>query len=322
VAEQAVRLEQIHALGGKKDWARLNRLIEAELKDPGLRAELRQGLQVLQTSVKTLDHLAGCEAALRHPGAGLPAGLDQLPPALQQDSQGLHGLGDLEAALGKPWPDPPDVAALRRDLSAVQAATDEQLALHLKLHLALKARAEGHVDAARELLPPAPELASAGPKLRDLKAVAVRTTPGAGAGLQGPPAPAAVPLPEAPAGGVRPGVKESLHADLPVLKKEMASAGTRVRARAGEVLRQHTSAHAAHLGPSLDTVLRYARKDREQERKRMRQQEEQSEVVARLLGRKPIDSERILIRVMGRQGKTPAEMAAILAKLPPVAPKP
>jgi hypothetical protein len=50
--------------------------------------------------------------------------------------------------------------------------------------------------------------------------------------------------------------------------------------------------------------------------------EEEAEAVARLLGRKLTDSERIMIPVMGQQGKTPAEMAAILAKLPPVAPKP
>jgi hypothetical protein len=322
LAEQAGALEQIHARGGKKDWAGLHQLIEAELKVPGLPAELRQGLQALRTRVEALELLAGCEAALRQAGAGLPAGLDELPAALQKDFRGLRALGDLEAALGKPWRGPPDLAALRRDLAAVQAATDEQLALHARLHLSLKAQAEGHTAAARGLLPSAPELASAGPELRDLKAVAVRTTPGAGAGQPGRPVPAAVLPPEAPAEGVRPGVKESLRADLPVLKKEMASAGTRVRARAGEGLRQHGAAYAAGLGPSLDTVLRYARKGREQERQRVRRQEEQAEGVARLLGRKLTDPELILTRVMGQHGKTPAEMAAILAKLPPVAPKP
>jgi hypothetical protein len=206
--ERASKLEEIGAGGTKRDWPELKKLVEAELAVGQHSAEVRQVLQSLQTPAEQLAFLARCQAALDGPGAGLPAGLEGLPAGLQKEFQGLHHLENVEAALLKPSPKAPDVPTLQRQLDAIRLM-NENLAQHLKLDLALKAQVEQFPAEAQKLLPSPEELARIGPELRDL----TRAGEGireAGAGRKNSAAPESIPLPEAPTGGTRPSVKESL----------------------------------------------------------------------------------------------------------------
>jgi hypothetical protein len=319
LADRAGHLEQIVARGQTKDWPKLRQFVQEELQNPKLPAELRQELQALQTHARQLELRETCLTALRAPGGKLPDGLDQLPADLQKDFQGLDSLKDLQTALAGSWRDLPDVPKVRRQVDAVRAI-DEKLADHLELHLALKAQAEGHSAAARQLLPSATELANTDPALRDLKAVAVDAIGNVGRGGQGPVASPVLPLPEPPAGGARPGVKESLRADLPPLNDEAATAAARMQSRVHEGLRQFGDSHGEPLSEALHTVLEYARMARQQEKEKERQK--QIQPIVGQVNRPLTAAESILARVLREQGKTPAEAAAILAGLPPAAPKP
>jgi hypothetical protein len=87
-----------------------------------------------------------------------------------------------------------------------------------------------------------------------------------------------------------------------------------------EGLEQLRRLHTDHLSHSLDHVLEYAQMGREEERKKERQKRDLP--VVQNLGRPLTTAESILTRVMHEQGKTPAEMAAILGGLSPAKPMP
>jgi hypothetical protein len=308
LAERANNLERIPALREKKDWQGLHQTLETELKVPGLPAALLQEMQALDIHVQCL---AACEAVLRQPGGGLPTGFELLPEPVQKEVRALLSLKDLKAALGKPWKAAPDVAELRRELSAVEKVADEKLTRHIRLHLALRAEAEGHLAVARELLPSAEELEKGGPELRDLKAVLPepRVPP------KGPPSPSDLPKPEGPQAGTRPGVKESLRADLPRLKAEVEATEEQTVARVRKDLETQRAGHEASLAQGLSRILVFSRQGREQQRKKEKQEQDQAEAVAKQLGRPLTGPERTLVGAMVGQGKSPAEIAKILNQL-------
>jgi hypothetical protein len=314
LGEQASRLEQISALGKEKDWHKLGHAIDDVLEVTELPAGLRPELQALRTSVKGLEALDACEAALLKPGGGLPASFELLPRSVQQDVRALQSLEELQAGLGKSWKTAPDVAALRRELSAVETVAGAKLKVRLRLHLALQAEAGGHTAAARELVPSAEELANAGGEVRDLKAVLLE------AKVLPPAAPRPVdpPVPEGPRTGTRPGVNESLRADLPGLNADMEATAKQTRARVRKDIDTHRLGLAAPLARGLSKVLDYSQQGREKKREKEKQTQAQAEAVAKQLGRPLTGPERTLVGVMAEQGKSPKQMADVLSHLPSV----
>jgi hypothetical protein len=107
--------------------------------------------------------------------------LDKLRAAAQR----LHELEMLQAALGRPWSNPPDVPEVQTSLTSLLEGTkDPSLVDRVRLDLAAKAEATGHLEVAR--------------KLRDLRV----GTPGPREDVPGrpPPGPGPLPTPEAPRG--------------------------------------------------------------------------------------------------------------------------
>jgi hypothetical protein len=129
-------------------------------------------------------------------------------------------------------------------------------------------------------------------------------------------------VPEAPPGGTRPLVKESLREDLPSLKAEMEVSTKQTRARIGKELEAYRSSQASPVASLLNKILDHSRKEREQQREKEKQVQARADGVAKLLGRRLTGPERSLVGVMVEQGKSPEEMAKILKELPSAPPKP
>jgi hypothetical protein len=143
--------------------------------------------------------------------------------------------------------------------------------------------------------------------LRDLKAL--------GSGAAEPPhAPSVLgplPVPEAPAAGFRPGVRESLHADLREME-ELAAAEKAARQRVLSDLEDRAQNHWHHLHLGLHQVqecIRAAqgRPDRTDDGA----EDARTAEVTKLLGREPTPAERLLIGRL-RETKTAEETATIL----------
>ena len=123
-------------------------------------------------------------------------------------------------------------------------------------------------------------------------------------------------VPEGPAEGVRPPIKESLQSDLPPLEEDVSATVKRARVRVsksvGEQI-EYDSLIAAHW---LRMLHQFTGEVRESARQEERQKEEGTERdVARLLGRGLTASERILVGAMSAKGKKPADMATVLSNL-------
>jgi len=113
-------------------------------------------------------------------------------------------------------------------------------------------------------------------------------------------------------------VKEEPGKGLPPLEEEANTSERVCRERLKAGLRPYADANARSLYLALDRLRRHARDDQTRDED---DEEKRAAEVAGLLGRELEPSERILVGVMRRQGKSPNEMADVLRRLPAENPK-
>jgi hypothetical protein len=250
--------------------------------------------------------------------SSLPAELTVTVTAVGRQAKPLDVLENLEALVGKVDAELPSLTTLNRHLTTLAEATgDVRLARRCRQYLAFEAELKGQTDLARQLVgTDALVVGSSRARLRDLKvSILGEANAGEAAAKSGRTAHGPGPIPEGPAEGLRPKVKEATKADLPPLKEEMAAADKQFRARLKEDLgkqkemRQHYLQENAHLLHALT----HRSKEDDEWRKKM-ESEEAPATVARLVGRDLTATERLLVPKMLARGKRPAEIAQFLLK--------
>jgi hypothetical protein len=244
-----------------------------------------------------------------HPGA-LPRSLSAARSLLAEDAESLLCLGAVRDALHGPLPQ--DSAALERHLLRLARVVEDGLLAQVRQSLLVRAHLEGRSDLLR-ILPQAPENPTAQTLLRDLKALNAQAPSAALsesriASVLGP-----LPVPEAPAAGFRPGVKEALDADLPTLKR-LAATEKEVRLqvvgnieKAARARADHFHLHQYHLAHTLRAL------PRSREEKKNRTPAPSFAVLEAGLGRLT-PGERLLVQHLSAK-KTPEQTLAILRRL-------
>jgi hypothetical protein len=225
----------------------------------------------------------------------LPVATHQALREVGEHCDGLAMLGRLREMLQRPWSE--------TDVQTLDAALRHggEKGGRLKHFLACRAALEGHLDVARDLGAPAD-----GPGLlRDLKRAA-STSP-----REAPAASALGPLiPEGPAMSFRPGVRESLKADLPLMN-ELTAAEKAARKTALEEIERQARRRAAHV--TLLTGRWAMPQPNRPADEPVAVGEPEIDEVVKLLGRRVSEAERVLIRHL-RASKDAAETAELLAR--------
>ena len=299
-------LEELQKLGSEQRWGKLAGRSEEVLRTPELPKALYQTVGELRTQALVLHDLTLLQEALATGSLQRDAGLvvENMPDSLQPSVRGLSSLVALQRIISKPWHSPPDPDTLLEHLASIPHATgDASQAARWQHELARKAEREGHPQVAK--------------KLRDMKSVkGLEEHPPNKMGGEGMNRSLPLLVPEGPAEGVRPPIKESLQSDLPPLEEDVSATVKRARVRlsksVGEQI-EYDSLIAAHW---LRMLHQFTGEVRESARQEERQKEEGTErAVARLLGRGLTASERILVGAMSAKGKKPADMATVLSNL-------
>lgn len=237
------------------------------------------------------------------PVAALPPELHQAITAVPRGVRAVKTLDDLRAAVAAG--DDAKSAALLRDVEV----SDRPLAGDVRRWLGYRAMRDGKADAARAILGEAPP-----PDSRVLLRDLTRTL--AAAETFGPDPGVVLLVPEAPATGIRPGVKEDPLADLPPLT-EVSAVEKRCQDGLSSRIASHLQTHQARGNANLGRVQGFVEAAREREKdpafedERRKEREALAAVEAKL-GR-PLDpAERLLAQAVLRQGKTPDEVAKIV----------
>jgi hypothetical protein len=343
VAGPARRGDWGEATARARDW--LGRLSSSSLPEPGLQsAEFRARLTELRDSLKgivevgkhlaALDRLEGALAAkqpaetVRHLH-GMDAG--SLGPKLKQQAEGLRGLAELQVQAAGRWTRPPAVADIKRSVARLQSAlrdvagTDPALGRKLLQDLAVKAFLEGHAAEYRELMPADGPSRHAANLLRDLKALAlgegtvstfpassaVPVEPGKGAGAPRAPPGLEPLLPEGSRESWRPPVKESALSDLPPLEKaaELAQAVKAQAEASVKPQRKALQAQAEAARQTLNGVHGRVRAPDQVERRQFANLEA-------TLDRRLLPRERVQVRSLLEQKRTPPQIVAVLKSQP------
>jgi hypothetical protein len=200
-----------------------------------------EALQQLQTGIKGYDLARPAEAAKALSGVNFAA----LPGKLEKPARALRSVAELRAAARGRWEKAPDVATLKQNVATFErglgdATGADELGKRILQDLAVKAFLEGHVAEYKGLMPADGPPQHAANLLRDLKALAlgegsVATWPAesvlpAPEPGKGPPPGLRPLIPEGPAQGWRPPVRENAKADLPPLERAVEVAAT-IKAR-------------------------------------------------------------------------------------------
>jgi hypothetical protein len=219
--------------------------------------------------------------------------------ALHAEAKYLDQLALLQNSLSlQPGTREPDAEQVATALESLQGKTgDTPLARRVQNDLIARAKANGHPDLAR--------------KVRDVKLLAAKPEGGA---PESAPALGKTPVPEAPAGGPKPGPHEEPTKRLPSLGDKPAPSGKSSRERVGEELNEQVSAHRAVLTDHLLHLHDLTQGRKEKEKEGDPDSHYQAEV-KRALGRELTASERMLAREMRRQGKPSAACAEVLRDL-------
>jgi len=198
----------------------------------------------------------------------------------------------------------------------LDATGDKELVGDVKEFLGVGAQRHGRPEQAKKLLPSGWEKEDPRTRLRDMKKrfeAKYKTPPDGGAAPQN-----VGPVPQPGGEGPKPGVKEEPGKGLPPLEEEANTSERVCRERLKAGLRPYADANARSLYLALDRLRRHARDDQTRDED---DEEKRAAEVAGLLGRELEPSERILVGVMRRQGKSPNEMADVLRRLPAENPK-
>ncbi len=319
------RLSQDQNLGSAEFRVERVKVQEVLIEARGL-AEQMQALKALETTLEGLGK-ASAEQAAR---ALRQVDRARLSGELQRHAEGLRGLAELRAEVGRKWVRPPDVAELKASVGRLERAlvdvpgAEGNLGKKLLQELAVKAVLEGHAAEALKLLPEGGPAEHAASLLRDLKALAlgegkVETAPAQlalGEPGKGPGSPRAPPgleplIPEGAREGWRPPVKESAKADLPPLK-QAEKVGAEVKARAEKAVpaqRANLEKRAAQTRQKITTVYNRVMAPERAERRQLAAVE--SELDRRLRA-----EERVKARLLLGQGRPVGQVVATLKAQP------
>ena len=306
-AETPAIVQRAAGLADKKDWPLLARELGRALEEPTLPLRLRRDLTSALSEVRKLALLEDCgrDLAAKGRAPAIVSDLTTLPDPLKRDLRGLASLSHLGDELTSSWKNPPEFAKLESALADVRATPGgEPLADALATLLAIRAHQEGHAKLTR-LLPAGLSLDDLPPRLRDVKLArpASRVADGNPAML----------APEAPAAGVRPRVRESAMADLPVVGQEATQHADGLRGRVQLALEEQRTVHTLQVHRLIDQARRplSAGNADEDEEERARAEQHRTRVEQAL--KRPLSrSERALARGMYRRGETPARSAELL----------
>jgi hypothetical protein len=286
---------EIHGLGERGEWAKLNGPIDEALRVPGLPAELRQPLENLRVQATQLNQLTQWQKSLalgEAPRLPAPGGA-VVPVPLERGARGLNSLEALRAEFGQAWTKPPEVVAFEQHLTSLLAAEiDPVLVTRLQRCLAYKAMLAGHEAAAQRLMPVSDLAGDLSTQLRDLKLTVLGESSGVlGAGQKPTGAAGAIPIPEAGTGTVPP-IREPAATGLPPLEEELASTTQRMRARLAAETREQIDVLRPEVASHLDFLHRVG--DKARGKSQGKDKDDNSEAaVAQLLGRALKPHERI-----------------------------
>jgi hypothetical protein len=330
------------------DWLKRDAAVfqPEQAQAPKERVEARKGFQVVAdlardgAATKRNEHLGHFEALLQASGRDRPAetlqaarriALAELPDDLAKAARNFTALAEVQQALAEPWKAAPDVARLRTsvaELEPILSGADgdpkgEVLRQQLQQELALKAFLEGHVKEARALLPVGGSPEHAARLLRDMQALlegkgevtteparrVAPAPPGQGDGARAPPPGLKPLLPEGPADGWRPTVRERAAADLPPLEQAGRRAQS-ARKSVAERVEKEYEAVARQTAPAflpLTQLRQKLDKEDEQEQKKLAE-------LKRLLKEPPGEADLIEARHLLREGKESVEVVAALVE--------
>jgi hypothetical protein len=256
-----------------------------------------------------VDELAGKE--LGRPGHA-PAVTDDLKAVQTAARTSLAVERVLPAVDAKATPDAPDLEQRLADLLA--ATGDKDLVRDVKEFRGVEALRRGNAEEAKKL-PEGWEKEDPRALLRDMKKRFEARYPAAPDEKAAPPK--VGPVPHLEGKGVKAAPKEKPGEGLPPLDEEADTAERVCRERLTAALRIHADRPLPSLYLSLDRLRQRAHDGESAEKHEAACEEE----VAKLLGRELEPSERVLVGVMRRQGKSPKEMADVLSRLPAESPK-
>jgi hypothetical protein len=215
---------------------------------------------------------------------------------LRAQAKELHALEVLQAGLAESGTKDFNGAVIKASLALLQETSkDSPLVERVCRALIAKAEATGRPEVAREL--------------RDLKLGG--SGPGETGPGQPPGGPPPLPTPGSGSEGVRPQLKERPGEVLPPLAEKTSSSTASPKATVGEELSRYASRRREEVAPHLPHPgeLTSGHKDHDSDEGTYEAE------VRSALGRELTASERVLVRMMRKQGKKPAEVANLLKGL-------